>query len=493
MVLSSKPFKGQNQSLPLLKDPPYTWKYESMTIGTFLTKAPNIDCFPIGQRPDVDSLDKKQGIIAAIFEGHDICEIAIREMKKILGYDYAFRSVDGGHRKRSIKEFVNGEFKTGKGTKVYVDGEWVDISGMHFRQLDKKVQQIFRNYRLRFVVYDENMTDRQAGEVFRLRNKTTDVNHQEMLNSYENNLVAVFVRESARKISGLPNEPHDLFERLAENKDGVKHYKYIESLKKRLGGDTVMSRILCIISKGEGVTTSSDSEIEDMWVRLGDEENGIWARESKQIQKDQKLVIKILDFIVNYARCMKASTRTKLKETEITILVRYFITMNKFYGETGWKIDNWDKFFMGFKKTYESFHKDNLPKRLTTLVYGERTIAEAFKGHLGVFNTQFKINNSIKWFFDEMKALKLDYDNLGIIFVDKKRNFSQRERLQKWLDQDGKCAVTGENLSFQDSVSGHIKAHSKGGKTQVNNLAVIHKDKNVEMGTMDLDQYIHMK
>lgn len=490
MVLSTKaPPKS-------LKAPPYSWKPMIWSIGLYLKNSHNIDRNPVGQRPDSEDLDKKQGIIRSIFKNIDICEISIRKMKKLpdgtYEYDFVYRSVDGGHRKRSIKEFVDGEFKTGAYTEVFIDGDWFDISNKYFHQLDERIQKIFFDYELRFVVYDENMTDRQAGETFRLRNQTTDVNDQEQLNSYENNKVAQFVREISRKISGLPNEPHDLFElNLNEKK---KTFKYLKKNPLRLYSDTVVTRILSMINKGSGLVPFDKKTYEDAWVEFGDEDEGLWVKHPDFAKKAQARTIKVLDFILNYGRVMKSKTKSKIEETEVTMLVRYFIVMNQTLGENGWSINDWDKFFLGFKKTFESFHKkDDLPSRLTKIVYGERTIAEAFKGHLGVFNNQSKMEQSVKWFFEEMRALKIDDQKLGITIKDTKRSFSQRERLQKWLDQDGKCAVTGEDLPFKDSVSGHIKAHSKGGKTKVNNLAVIHKDKNTEMGTLDLDQYIDMK
>ena len=52
------------------------------TISAFMMKVGIIDCDPIGQRLDVGSLEKKQGIIVAILTGQDICEIALRHMDR---------------------------------------------------------------------------------------------------------------------------------------------------------------------------------------------------------------------------------------------------------------------------------------------------------------------------------------------------------------------------------------------------------------------------
>ena len=107
--------------------------------------------------------------------------------------------------------------------KVWIDEEKepLDQSGLLYSELDPRVQEKFLKYDLRFVVYGKEMTDAQAGQTFRLRNETTPVNHQEMLNSYEDNLVAKFVRETSRIIPTMNNTPHKLFTFITNSKHEV--------------------------------------------------------------------------------------------------------------------------------------------------------------------------------------------------------------------------------------------------------------------------------
>ena len=117
------------------------WKVEVKPIVKFLTQAGIIDCDPLSQRPDVESLPKSQGIIRSILLGYDICEIALRVMdKNIPGVKHEYRSIDGGHRKRAILKFFNNQFKTGPDTIVWIDEEKepLDQSGLLYSELDPR-------------------------------------------------------------------------------------------------------------------------------------------------------------------------------------------------------------------------------------------------------------------------------------------------------------------------------------------------------------------
>ena len=197
------------------------WKVEVKPIVKFLTQAGIIDCDPLSQRPDVESLPKSQGIIRSILLGYDICEIALREMdREKINVTYRFRSIDGGHRKRAIIAYFANKFGLGPDVICHVGKVTYDCSGKTYAELDEAVQKFFKSYVLRMVVYGKETTDAQAGEIFRLRNTSTHVNHQEMLNSFEDNLVAVLVRNTARVVPQLGNAPHAVFT-LTKNADEI--------------------------------------------------------------------------------------------------------------------------------------------------------------------------------------------------------------------------------------------------------------------------------
>ena len=461
-----------------------SWKTELKSIAKFLTEVGIIDCNPIGQRLDVGSLSKKQGIIRSILFGNDICELALRHMdKEKYGVTHEFRSIDGGHRKRAIQEFYNGKFRTGSNTVVYIDGIPVDISDLSYSELPSEAQKLFLDYNLRFVIYGKEMTDAQAGLTFRLRNESTAINHQEMLNSYEDNLVAKLVRETARSIPQINNAPHQLFTLQKNAKDEIRGV-YWQPKPTRLIYDEFVARFLCALLKKQGVTTAGDGELEDMYVRLGDPIEGEWVKDpSKQIAAE-KVLKKALDFILQYTETRKRNcSGAGLTLREAVMLTRLYVHFEKQYGST-WVIKDFQEFYEHFKITLDSFIGSE-PTQLD-LVYTDRTKAEAMKGHLGVYDVQFKIANSVEWL---IQALGVPFELMGLVTKDKVRGIDKNLRETLWLKQGKKCYVTGLPLDFADAVGAHIIPHELGGKTDASNVVIVHKTINAQMGSQNLELY----
>ncbi len=57
------------------------------------------------------------------------------------------------------------------------------------------------------------------------------------------------------------------------------------------------------------------------------------------------------------------------------------------------------------------------------------------------------------------------------------------------VSQDFKCAITGKAVTMEECEAAHIVAHKNGGKTVFSNLAMVLKEHNQAMGTMNLDEY----
>ena len=410
--------------------------------------------------------------------------------KNIPGVKHEYRSIDGGHRKRAILKFFNNQFKTGPDTMVWIDEEKepLDQSGLLYSELDPRVQEKFLKYDLRFVVYGKEMTDAQAGQTFRLRNETTPVNHQEMLNSYEDNLVAKFVRETSRIIPTMNNTPHKLFTFITNSKHEVVPLLWQGEKHKfnRLAFDTFVARFLCMILKNEGPTTSSDKELDSMHVFLGDPITGEWVKNPAKQVAAQKTLKRGLDFIATMAETRKRLLGgAGLIWREAIMLSRLFVYFDKHYGPT-WTIKDNNLFFEHFKTTLDGFiSKHPNPKHLE-IVYGNRTKAEAMSKHLAVFNVADKIENSVKWF---VEALSVPFEAIGLIVKDKVRGLSRDERTTLWLKQGKKCYVTNKPLDFEDAVGAHVVPHEMGGKTDMSNIVIVDKKINAQMGSQNLEMY----
>jgi len=80
-----------------------------------------------------------------------------------------------------------------------------------------------------------------------------------------------------------------------------------------------------------------------------------------------------------------------------------------------------------------------------------------------------------------------------VTLKDPQRLFSRADRERKLTEQGFKCYITGEPLDMKNAEGGHIIAHSKGGRTTYDNLAMISAKINKEMGSLSIEEYKQLK
>lgn len=466
-----------------------SWTQSLMTIEQFYAhlsaiSTSQIDCDPVGQRPDVESLDKSQGIIDTVIQGFDFGELKLRTLIAAIrkATNFKYRSIDGGHRKRAIRNFIEGRFKTGKDTVATVNGTVIDVSNKFYKELPQEVKEQFNNYQLRFTVYGESMTDEQAGETFRRTNITTSVNHQEMLNSYEDNLVAKFVRETSRPIPGLNNEYHQLFN-YTSLVPGDRKQKWFKEPSKRLRDDEYVTRALTLIDKLDSKNTNwlsvTDKESEAAFISLSKK----WAKDNVLAKRQQRYVVDVLDFLLNYGVAKKKGSKYGYVKQDFAIVFRLYFYLIKTYGKNGFRVKDYDLLYTNIRKAMDRFvgsDESNLRLEIWKDDKGIRTVSTAFEGYLQVHNDHNKAVLSIIWLLEEM-----DIESSGIILLDPVRVFPQDMIEEQLRANNGICEVDGQPLDINDAVGAHIIAHSEGGKTSRDNLMVCRKVHNDKMGSMN--------
>ena len=171
----------------------YKYYKQQITIRDFLMMYGDIDVQPVGQRLDTElTLEsgsretKAQGIIGSILRGIDLGQITMHEVWR----DFKYESIDGGHRKRYIKAFFENKFR---------------VNGKFYRDLTQEEEDLFLNTEITFCIYT-SLKVWDIGYIFRSLNETTEVNHQEMLNSYGNVPIANAIREMVRPVAGVNNK-----------------------------------------------------------------------------------------------------------------------------------------------------------------------------------------------------------------------------------------------------------------------------------------------
>jgi len=448
---------------------PRLCKTEPITIREFRdTYYHKIDCLPVGQRLPVKSTGNKKaiGIVETVINGFNfgtitIMKVSPKENPNPILIQYEYESIDGGHRKRGLWSYLNNEFK---------------VNGFAFSELPEEEKEAFLDIELTFCIYEE-LDCATKGLIFRVLNKTTDVNFIEMLNSYGDTPIANFVRETVRTVKQIDNACHELFE-FTENSKGEPSYKYLNFDNDRLKQDHFFARIAYryMMHPKELLGGSSDEELETMYESADIDETAV-----KSISRKTK---KHLDFLHTMAMYRKRKCKgVGLTQHDIkTLSYLYFYLLDTY---KQFNIKDGEEFFNAYMIANEQLK--NIEGRFKNeLVPGGSgySVPTMYKKFINAPWSTPKIKTAIAYLVREMP----DFETL-LVIKDVKRGFTQSESIAKLSEQNFCCAIDGKPLDLEDAQAAHIIAHANGGKTVYSNLAMVRTIYNKEMGTMNLDEY----
>lgn len=462
------------QTVQLQKQRPYRlveWTIGASTLTeiSYVEVEKRINKDPIGQRFDTDnpigkkSPSKSQSILNEIFSGFDIGEIKLATTPEEEDYDQ--ESIDGANRKRTITGFMGGEFPT-HSTSV--------IGEKYYAGLTKEELDIFHNYKLRLIIW-EGMTAAEIGHQFRVSNNQTLVNHQQMLNSYGNILIANLIRNTVRVIRGVNNLPHSLFESTSPN-----NFRFLGFGNKGMKQDEIVARLVARIHYN--LIGVHDRRLEDMYREDFTEQ---------QIQVIKKKLYELLDFVFEVAKAKKATFKSNLTFKELILLLRLHFNLKETYKK--FNVPDWNIFYKQFRMSFDRFqdksanYNSDYDKTVASVGIKEgdteSAIFAAFNGYLQEHSNVHKMKQSLKWFLAEFDVKKY------IRPLDPKRLFSKEEIESQWLTQDGKDWVDGNDLPFENAVGAHVESHSDGGRTAITNLVVTSEYHNRRMSSQHAYSY----
>jgi hypothetical protein len=448
------------------------WTYHQWSISQFYREAATINCDPEWQRRDVDILfkagsfpSKAQCIIASILLGLDVGEI------KLALYRGKRASIDGGNRKRAILSFLRNEFP------LHKKSVW---GQSYFKDLDPVTQDSIWNYQMRVIVYDD-MKSSTIGYLFRTTNTVTEVNPQEMRNSYGDDPLAIFVRRLVRVIPEVGNTTHLLYDNTI-GKDGEPRYRYLSFNNLRLKMEDQLARIVHRVINGETPGVSPDKALNEMYDTVGP----MWEKNPEEQAKIEKKVKAALDFFLKVANSARGRRGQGLTIGQFSLLTRVYFHMKEKYDT--FKVNNYDAFWDQFARAFVAVENRRdlikIKDKLGNIEDGDRTVGEAFRGYLSFDIPQdWKYFDALNWFLQE-------FDPLNVITPkDPKRCFSAKVIEDKLILQNWTDYIDGLPLSLKDAVGAHKIAHTNGGKTVGDNLVVISEKHNSAMGSMDVDTY----
>lgn len=410
---------------------------------------------PIGQRPPVTySYGKSTAIVESLIDGYGVGIITVRdiredaEMQKVYpGFEYLV--IDGGHRVRAIRDFMDGRFKAHK--KSYAE-----------------IAEMFEELMVPFSV--AKCTSKQAIAIFHNVNNSASVNPIEMIMCDDESDVCRYVRSRTSYVKEYDNKPLPIFEtKLTAAWDPVSEYfmmapnyrrewdKWVfVAIHKVLGGGNV--------DAGEGVTTE-----------LIDAE---YAGDIKVTKSVLNTVDRFFDDVHRFQKAVGSKLRKELYNGFQVVWFELY-QQNK-----GFVINDFLQFRDAFHHAFVLLSSDK------NKTYNNQTISWNGK----VTNVKDFVKNNIKNYANgetqskcAQLILKEMGDNIGVTFRDTKRSITRDERAERLAVQKYRCAIDDEPLTLEDSVWGHDTPWSQGGR--VEDGAVVRKNHNIDMGCLTLNEY----
>jgi len=162
---------------------------------------------PVSNRPGtVDSGPnaKNTGIINSILKHFGINTLVLRNITKsarhikLYGQSYKYLVIDGGHRCRAIKWFINGKFAIKIGNEK-----------LFWKDLPEDVRNDFLNFEVTVEIVECN--NNQARQIFDNLNKTTQVGPYSLIMSDEESKVTEFVRKMTKDWTEYRSQCHEFF------------------------------------------------------------------------------------------------------------------------------------------------------------------------------------------------------------------------------------------------------------------------------------------
>jgi len=480
----------------------------------------NID--PVGQRLSTDNSQhtKAQAIIESILDGSDIGEISFRAYKrnnKLTGREEQISEIiDGSHRSRAINKFISGKLRLPKNSKVVITletGVKIPIAGLAYKDLPQELKDFFNFYQIRLCFYP-NASAKQAAKLFQNKNNSTTVNHQEMLNSNSENLVATAVRELARKIYNheAQYEMHELFQERLVTKGpsaGEKKPKYLAYPNKRLCYDEFVA-IQFIYAINNGLVKASYEDLEDLYTNYGDEDTGIFLNDKKLLSATVEKVNESLNFLLKLGIAYINDISTKGMPLDRVIMSARYYWWLKSQGKdfklsdpsafikviTGALNDLVGKPGSSAVPPADKWVNTHVDAKKFSLPVGEPIpVSSKMREWMTGYNADGdRVLQTVLWLDESMQDYceKHDLNNFGLTFKDSVRGFSFALRETALARQNFLCWVTHEPLRLEDADASHIIPHAEGGPTTLNNCAMIRKDLNKAMGTSNAREWRRM-
>ena len=256
--------------------------------------------------------------------------------------------------------------------------------------------------------------------------------------------------------------------------------KVIEFDNDRLKIDHMVARIVFryVSANGGLLGGSSDDELEDMYQDETINDDLLDDVKSK--------VTAHFDFLRQMADYRKKKFNKGLSQHDFKVLsYLYFYIMDN-YGSVNF--EDTELFYENFAKANGILLNKNGKYEEEPHIPSGYMVPMMYSKYIGAPGHSGKIKMAMTYLIKEMD----DLENF-LEIRDAKREFTRLEKEARLAEQGFICAVDGLPLTWSEAHAAHVVSWKKGGKTVYSNLVMVRAKYNIEMGTMDFNDYMNIK
>tara|TARA_X000001382_G_C3163431_1_gene177020 strand:+ start:33 stop:1610 length:1578 start_codon:yes stop_codon:yes gene_type:complete len=444
-----------------------------------LWDAQTIDRKPVYQRPywyfDKDpnqwGVTWQKDLIRDFLSGVFIQPLHLR---KTVGWEI----IDGGHRSRTIMNFLTGYLKTPADFILEFNGKSYKIGSKTWTQIINEYVELvdLLDKREFLIVEYYNMTDKEAEEKFLTLNDLHNMTGAEKRNAKRTKLANM-----CRELGAVDRSPYPIF-----NQYNDKHNLLnisVESIKRIT--DEIVSTIA--LWKYEGIDDYKDGNAGTLESFYND---SVKTKSFDNIFDIKKPMYKDICNLLQFTNDMVLQSDWKRKQWKKMTLLKMSILIDFLQAHDDVDFDNSIINWKVFCDKIDQINSDTKMKHIERRRYnigweGSKAIVEIKSTPKNPNDTEFGMQETFTkgnrvddiefWLYNVAVRFYNDGDeSFGIKKVkDTKRNFSDNVKRDAWVEAKFKCEECDKSLTLNESQADHLLPHSKGGKTEAKNLQIL--------------------
>ena len=459
------------------------FKMTLVTANKYFTMvATSINLNPVYQRP-YTYFDKQKNywgckwqkdLIVSFLTGEFIQPIHLLSRKT---GKFSHWIIDGGHRTRTLYNFLQGYIKTPKGFVLEYLGQSYDIGEMTWIEIVQKHSDLKTLLDdLTILYFEHETTSKEARKIFIKLNKLHNMTDAEMRNAFD-----ALLADMHRDLGSVDSKKS--FPIFTEYKQDGNLVHIGTKAVKRVTDEIVTIISWYLYSGGydnlKNYTSPTAATLMG-WYELSEESDTInnkFKSSSTYYKRLKSLIGKLNDLVLTSDR--KRSQWKKMSLLKVAILLDWF------YSKNNYKFDEFDIDWKTFNKQIDIIHakvKDvHYPYSRYNVVGNKvKTISKINNDESYTMNSVFTSGNRVDdiefWLYNIIT--RFNESDFGITKVDKqKRTFTDKQKSSNFT---GKCEECDKDITLSESRADHILPHSRGGKTNTDNLQLLCNDCNTD-------------